>query len=86
MDKEKFKENINKELSKVTGLLSWLIEQPQLATALIQVDKNKIWALNYIRLKATEMWSKKMQNEIGKKLSKEKIKDINELFKLLRFE
>lgn len=74
---------LNQEMNKVTTMLEFLIVQPNLLTSMIGNEKEKIMLKNLLRIRCCKLWSENMVNEIESKCSKESIKAINELFKLV---
>ena len=74
-------EDLNKEMDKVTTLLSFLMHQPDLATSITKIDIDRINTLNLMRLKCAEVWSKKMQEQFKDKLPKESIEAIEKIFR-----
>lgn len=77
-------EPIEREMNRTTNFLNFLIVQPQIATQLTDIEKDKVMAENLIRLKCCSIWSQGMIAQIEKKTSKEVVKAVNELFKLVK--
>ena len=65
-ENDKIVEVMEKESNKVTNLLSFLLEVPDLATQLTGIHQERIQIMNITRLAVTEYWLEEMKKRIRK--------------------
>ncbi len=80
---EDMTDKLNNNMKKVTTMLEFLIVQPNLLTNMVDIEREKIMVQNLLRVRCSELWSQKMIKEIELKCSKESIKAVDDLFKIV---
>ena len=76
-------EYFDNEMNKVSTLLDLLITKPSVIDSMVWDIKKKIMVDNLIRVKACKLWSEAMIKQLESKTSKEVVKGVNELFKIV---
>jgi len=76
-------EVLNKEMARTTNLLSFVITQPQVSTSLTGIQIEELQSMNLLRVRCVQIWAKAMIKEVESKCSKDIIKSMDDLFKLI---
>jgi len=83
MDEDNYIEVLNQQMKKVTTLCEFLIVQPSFIESMIGTEKEKIMVQNLLRVRCCQLWADNMTKEVESKCSKDSVKAINELFKMV---
>mgnify|MGYP001583956298 CR=1 FL=1 len=79
-------ELLDKEANKVTTLLSFLLDAPDLATKLSGINKEKVQIMNITRLAITEYWLQEMKIRLKKLYGDEMFNNFDRLKSFLEVE